>query len=185
MEQALSLTGWQISDLNSASSSFIDSLNSPGKDVTLTVADSLWVNQGFELKPAFVQQSKDSYKASVTPLSFADPASVGVVNGWISDKTNKLIPKALDKLGKTDALVLVNTVYFKAPWLMQFQAKATQPAAFTTGRRQVGPGAYDALGGFLCILPDAGFPGSVPALQRWQVQHVRLLAGQGPRPYGC
>jgi len=55
--------------------------------------------------------------------------AVAKVNGWISDKTNKLITDMVDEtmIRPDTLLLLVNAIYFKADWCKQFKPDDTCP----------------------------------------------------------
>src|SRR5271156_5961992 len=44
MLDALSLSGWELGAINTANAQLIKVIRTPAKDITLSVADSLWVN---------------------------------------------------------------------------------------------------------------------------------------------
>jgi serpin B len=57
-------------------------------------------------------------------------ADLATVNSWVREKTNGKIPSIIDRLDPTTMLVLVNAIYFKAPWGEAFNAKATRNETF-------------------------------------------------------
>jgi serpin B len=102
--------------------------------VTLTVANRLFGQEGYEFRAAFLALAKDNYRAPFQPLDFVQNATVATktINGWVEDQTHQRIkdiipPGALDKLTR---LVLVNAIYLKAPWSEPFEVSVTQPRPF-------------------------------------------------------
>lgn len=102
--------------------------------ITLTVANRLFGQSGYDFRAPFLALAKDSYAAPFEPLDFvSDPAGAAEhINGWVEEQTRQrirdLIPGgALDKLTR---LVLVNAIYVKAPWAEPFQTSATRPGPF-------------------------------------------------------
>lgn len=57
-------------------------------------------------------------------------ADLGVINGWVKDKTEGKIEKILDKLGPNDSHVLLNAIYFNAPWASAFLKNGTRDREF-------------------------------------------------------
>jgi serpin B len=102
--------------------------------ITLTVANRLFGQAGYDLRPTFLNLVKESYAAPFEPLDFIrDSASATKhINGWVENQTRQrirnLIPdRALNDLTR---LVLVNAIYLKAPWAESFSVGSTKPLPF-------------------------------------------------------
>lgn len=54
------------------------------------------------------------------------------INGWVEDQTGGLIPQLVKFLPERTTLVIVNALYFKASWAVEFAESLTQEASFTT-----------------------------------------------------
>jgi serpin B len=52
------------------------------------------------------------------------------VNGWVRKRTGGKIDSILDRLDPATALVLIDAIYFKAPWRRAFDVKATRYEPF-------------------------------------------------------
>lgn len=98
-------------------------------------ANSLFIQNGTQLRPAFLDAVAAGYDAALFTTDFrADPEkSRGQINAWVSDKTQQLIPELMSKNTVTDRwrLALVNALYFKARWAAEL-SKASERSAFTT-----------------------------------------------------
>lgn len=70
--------------------------------------------------------------ADVLVDNLANPRIVDRINGWVSEKTNKLIPTILDEAPETLGLVAVNALYFKDKWQVPFEPSLTQAEQFQT-----------------------------------------------------
>jgi leukocyte elastase inhibitor len=57
-------------------------------------------------------------------------ADLGVVNDWVSRKTEGKIEKIIDKLDPRTVTVLVNAIYFKASWESPFDSRNTRTEEF-------------------------------------------------------
>jgi serpin B len=57
-------------------------------------------------------------------------ANLATVNDWVKEKTEGKIPKIIDRLNPQDSHVILNAVYFKAPWAQAFAEKATRDREF-------------------------------------------------------
>jgi len=63
-----------VGDLNAASSTLLAHLRTLDAAVTLSVADALWLRQGYTVLPAFGQALRRFYDADATTLDFGDPS---------------------------------------------------------------------------------------------------------------
>lgn len=100
-------------------------------DVTLEVANALWLSLSYRVRPAYVAKASHAYVSRVSTVDLTTDAAVGVVNGWVAEKTHGKIPTILaGPLSDTTALVVTNAVYFHGLWLKAFDSAATRPLAF-------------------------------------------------------
>lgn len=53
------------------------------------LADSMWVNKGFELKPAFVATNELLFQAKLASVDFQSPDAAKTINDWAKQKTKK------------------------------------------------------------------------------------------------
>ena len=103
-----------------------------GNNDTLTVksANSVWVDDNFSIRNSYVNLLQKDFDAFITSLSFADPATVKAINNWCAENTNGKITEIIDRLGPGMVMVLVNALYFNAPWEDEFSEKLTKEADF-------------------------------------------------------
>ena len=87
--------------------------------VTVDSVNSLWIDDDFSVRNRYVSLMQKDFDALVTTLSFGDPATVKAINNWCSEHTNGKINEIIDELSPNDVMVLVNALYFKAPWVCQ------------------------------------------------------------------
>ena len=110
-----------------------------GNRITLTIANSLWCQQGYPLMEAFLDLTRKRYKAEVQLVDFKHAASSGSrMNAWVEQKTHGKINGLIDPAQLTPdvALVLCNAIYFKGKWAIQFKPGDTTPAEFFVGKDQ-------------------------------------------------
>ena len=98
--------------------------------ITVNSVNSLWVDDNFSVRNRYVSLMQKDFDALVTTLSFSDPATVKAINNWCSEHTNGKITEIIDELSPNDVMVLVNALYFKAPWLNSFDEHMTSSAKF-------------------------------------------------------
>ena len=75
----------------------------------------------------------DEYRDAVRSLYGAEifsGADLATVNNWVSDKTEKKIPKIIERLNPNDSHVVLNAIYFNAPWAQAFARNATRDRDF-------------------------------------------------------
>jgi serpin B len=110
--------------------------NATGKkgDVGLETASSLWGQAGTTWQPAFLDRLASDFGTGMHTVDYRADASGAArrINAWTADRTHDritdLIPDgALDALTR---LVLVNAIWFKAPWHEAFEPGATQDLPF-------------------------------------------------------
>src|ERR1700728_868115 len=94
MLSALSLGGSELSAINEANAQLIKVTRTPAQSVTLSVADSLWVDsRRVTLRPDYVKQTQAWYDAEMTDMDFSNPTAATRINGWASKETHGRIAK--------------------------------------------------------------------------------------------
>ena len=130
MKKALALEGMAMADVNASYRSLIDLLLGLDPSVEFRIANSIWARQGFPFEPSFFDVTRQSFDATVEQVDFTAPATLGRINGWASEKTNKRIPKILDRLSPDLVMVLMNAIYFKGAWRTRFATSDTRSQPF-------------------------------------------------------
>ena len=106
----------------------------PSEPITLTMANRLFGQQGYDFRQAYLKLLKDTFDAPLEVLDFIkDPnGATHHINGWVArqtrDRIRNLIPP--NALNKDTRLVLANAIYLKAPWAEEFKQNLTQPHPF-------------------------------------------------------
>jgi serpin B len=131
LARATGYTSLPPAALNHAMVGLLGALRARDKAVALQIADSLWYRQGIGVSPAFMATLKASYGAPATALDFNSPTAPATINAWVSRQTHGLIPSIVHTIQPEEVLFLINALYFKAPWALQFQVASTQPGPFT------------------------------------------------------
>jgi serine protease inhibitor len=132
MLSALSVGGSELGAINHANAQLIKVIRTPVPNITLSVADSLWVDsRQVRLRPEYVKQTQAWYNAEIADLDFSDPGAATRINGWASKETQGRISKVIDRIDPADLLLLLNAVYFKGQWTHKFDKAQTQQHDFT------------------------------------------------------
>lgn len=100
----------------------------------LSVANSLWGQQGYGFLESFVLTLKEAYKAEVRDVDFTKEAEKvrQDINRWVEEATAGLIKDLIPAGGVTGdtGMVLVNAVYFKGSWVREFEKALTKERPF-------------------------------------------------------
>jgi serine protease inhibitor len=165
---ALSLGGRGLDAINAANAQLIKLIRTPTRDVTLSVADSLWVNRRrATLRPDYQARMQASYDAEISDLDFADPNAAARINAWASQETHGRISKLIDRLDAADLSLLLDAVYFKGQWTHKFDKAQTQPRDFTLA------------GGSAKQVPRMAQSGRFEYFETGDLQAIRLPFGEG------
>lgn len=107
----------------------------------LTVANALWRQKGYPVKPEFVEKLKSGMGAEVGEADFkgAPADAARAVNAWVSKATREKIREVLAErqIDPLTRVILANAISFKARWEDEFSEYGTEPKPFTllTGKR--------------------------------------------------
>lgn len=125
--------GWGTrsrADINAAYRDLMTLLPSIDPQVTLTIANGVWLRAPYTANPAFVSDLSTFFAAPVTTLP-SPQAMFDAVNVWGNDKTRGMIPKVLEGPPPSDlVMLLANATYFAGKWRERFDAAETQPQPF-------------------------------------------------------
>lgn len=105
-----------------------------GDEIKLSSASALFGEETMSWRTAFLDALATSYGAGMRTVDFMhDPDRAGsLINDWVAARTADKIPELIPA-GTLDALtrlVLVNALYFKAPWRHRFEEGVTSPGDF-------------------------------------------------------
>ncbi len=130
MMGTLHLQGITPDSINSSYAQLQQALQTSDPKVTLTIANSLWGNQGIQFTPDFLQRNTQFFNAEISILDFFAPSTLMTINQWVNDRTNGKIPKILDEINANAVLFLINAIYFKGSWQTEFDPANTRDGAF-------------------------------------------------------
>lgn len=130
MQNTLELQGMSLEDVNKSYRSVIDLLRGLDPKVTFQIANSIWYRQGFEVESTFVDLNRTYFDAVVRALDFADPSAVVTINGWVDENTNGKIDKIIERISDSTVMYLIDAIYFKGLWKLQFDPEKTSAQPF-------------------------------------------------------
>ena len=131
LEETLGFHEGGIQAVNDYCKKLIDGLPKVDDKVTLNIANAIFLNKNYTLKPQFEQDMQTYYDAKAEALDFKAPETLNHINSWASEKTNGMIPTILDDIDPLMVSYLLNAIYFKADWASKFDLKNTKNETFT------------------------------------------------------
>ena len=100
----------------------VDILHTIEKYSTIDIANAVMTR--FTPLKSF-SEIAEQYSAPIEPL-----LSVEQVNNWCSNKTHGKIDKIINYLSDETVMMLLNAVYFKGEWILQFEEEITKKLPF-------------------------------------------------------
>lgn len=107
-------------------------INASQNDITLNVANSLWIEKDYPLLEDFLEIVKNNYLAELNSVEFQQAVeAASMINTWVEEKTsNKIQDIITPEQLESALLVLVNAIYFKGNWASQFKEQNTRNEPF-------------------------------------------------------
>ena len=103
---------------------------------SLYISNSLWGQDGFNFEQNYLDIISENYGSGLNVLNFiSDPEKSRItINTWVEEQTGNRIVDLFEEgqIISETMFVLVNTIYFKADWLMQFNEDKTKKDDFIT-----------------------------------------------------
>ncbi|HEX2989712.1 MAG TPA: serpin family protein [Anaerolineales bacterium] len=100
----------------------------------LNIANAVWAEQTYPFLQEYLDQIAMNYGAGIRLADFIHQfeAVRQEINDWVLDQTEEKIRDLLPEgvLNPDTRMVLVNAIYFKADWLIQFDANSTLDSPF-------------------------------------------------------
>lgn len=130
IKKALNMSSVEV--MNGLNHKLITELQKLDGGKSLSLANSVWVNQESNIHPSYVRTVSDYYSADVYSADLSANDAVSKINKWCSDKTNDLIDEVLNQpYGKNYFGILMNVLYFNGKWSVPFDRNNTVVKAFT------------------------------------------------------
>ena len=98
--------------------------------VVVKSANSIWIDDNFSIRNSYVDLLQNDFDAFITTQRFSDPATVKAINNWCLEHTEGKIGDMIDRLTPDMVMVLVNALYFNAPWADAFDSELTSENIF-------------------------------------------------------
>ncbi len=100
-------------------------------NVVLNLANSIWYNKGFEVKPGFISTNEAFFGAMLASVNFETPESADTINQWAENSTGGKITGIVSfPFPANTQMVLANAIYFKGEWAEPFDNRLTRKRYF-------------------------------------------------------
>ena len=150
--EVLGFSGFSIDEINAYNQKLVQELVQQDNTTLLSMANSLWLLDDFQVLSTYRNALKKNYDAEVRREERAKAKDA--INAWCADKTNGCIPDFLkdDPEGKA---LLLNALYFKGLWAEPFDKGLTQNELFTNeGGTQTDVAMLNRQSGYLLAQND-------------------------------
>jgi serpin B len=154
-------------------------------ELKLRIANAAFAQQGWAIVQGYLDAIAAAFGAGLRLVDYkADPeAARQLINAWVSRQTAKRIPELIPKadpplISPVTRLVLVNAIYLKANWEIEFAAEEVgEPTE---------PGRFTRLDGSFVTVPTMSLQGEqiVPYASGsgWKATELRYLGANGSTP---
>lgn len=101
-------------------------------ETKIKLANSIWIRDTFakDVEADFLTRNKDYFGAMIAALDFTKSTSIDAINKWVDTNTEHRIQKVIDSIDPNAQMFLINTIYFKADWLMEFAKESNRQGVF-------------------------------------------------------
>jgi serpin B len=131
MRETLQLGELSVDDVNDGYRRLAGRLVDLDPVVEFLTANSIWYVRGFDVKQGFLDVTGEYFAAEVAAIDFASPSAAPTINGWVDNATRGRIEDIVDDPLDPEALMyLINAVYFKGDWTIQFDPDLTVDRLF-------------------------------------------------------
>ena len=132
----LGLSGNTIEELNAINHKLLGEINTLDKRASVEFANSLWLNDGSTPETSYINTIKELYNGSVQNKDFASSGTLKSINNWCSNATKGNIKELLKELDPKSKMLLINALYFKAPWEKNFKSSNKDVFNTISGEQQ-------------------------------------------------
>ncbi len=122
-----------LDELNEYLYYYVNSLPS-NEEYKAEIENSIWIRDDKDRLQAendFLQKCNDYYWSQVFKAPF-DSQTVEDINSWVSDNTDGMIEKIIDKIEPEEIMLLLNTVMFDAQWETPYEEFSVNDGTFTS-----------------------------------------------------
>jgi serpin B len=120
----------QLHALDGAGNNQAASMAGRSDPISLRIANALFVNKQIAFRQDYVASCRQLYQAYLEQLDFGAPSAGTTIDRWVSEQTRGKITNIAGSLDPRMVAVLINAIYFKAPWRYPFLEQLTTDQPF-------------------------------------------------------
>ena len=118
-------------DVNVVQAQLMQRLMSTDPDVLFEIANSIWYRENYPVLESFKAVNEQYYDAEMRELDFSLAEAVTIINDWINAATHGKIDDVIDRIDPSVVMFLINALYFKGSWQVEFDDDKTFSDTFT------------------------------------------------------
>jgi serine protease inhibitor len=132
MAETLNFGNMSLDEINHAYSNLIESLENADQAVNLLFGNSVWMKKEFGplVKASFTDRITTWYNGETFTRDFRNRQTVSEINGWVDKRTQGTIKEIIQEINPMLVMLLINAIYFKGEWIVEFDEAATQKQDF-------------------------------------------------------
>lgn len=130
MRQTLGFDSLSAEEINQAYQSLMQLLTTADPKVRFEIANSIWSHADFPVETDFINTNKTYFDALVSTLDFRSPSAPKTINSWVNNTTHGKIDKIIESIPPLTVMYLINAIYFKGTWTLEFDKSATRDETF-------------------------------------------------------
>ncbi len=130
MRTTLGFADLSKEQINETYQSLMTFLTGLDPKVQFQIANSIWYRLGFHVEQPFIDINQTYFDAEVRGLDFTAQEALDTINNWVYDKTYGKIEEVIDFIHPLTVMFLINAIYFKADWTVQFDPDLTRDEPF-------------------------------------------------------
>lgn len=122
------LGGIDLETLNAKTSEMMSAFS---ENETLNIANGMWINEGNSaaVKQSYIDKCTEQFRSDVKSEVFGE-GTLDELNGWVSEKTDGMIPKVVEEFQPDQKLALINCVCFEGKWKKPFEDEMIEEGEF-------------------------------------------------------
>ena len=124
-----------LADVNSIQLKLLKYLPVSDSKATVSLSNSIWIDDRFPVKQDFVTVNTEYYSALAQNIDLHSDNSADIINKWVSNNTKGLIGSLFEEAPR-QSMIIVNALYFNAPWKDKFKEKNTKKGDFVLESNQ-------------------------------------------------
>jgi len=131
MQNTLGFSDLTADEINNSFKQLSDALIDVDNKVDISIANSIWYRNTFNVLQDFIITNQDYYYAEVNALDFNDAGAKDIINSWVAENTQQKIKKIVDEISPQTVMFLINAICFKGVWKYTFDKSKNVQLPFT------------------------------------------------------